>query len=87
VDAPTAVLSGFGQRVRGYGLLFGSTRPLPAGVLAARYPAGLTDFESAFDEATRRAADAGYLLDVDVAEILGLGRCAWEDDAGSSASR
>jgi hypothetical protein len=87
VDAPTAVLSGFGQRVRGYGLLFGSTRPLAAGVLAARYPAGLTDFESTFDAATRRAVDAGHLLDVDVEEIRGLGRCAWEERAGSSASQ
>jgi hypothetical protein len=79
VDAPTAALSGFGQRVRGYGMLFGSTRPLPRAVLEARYPAGRSTFEAAFDAATRRAIDAGSLLAADADEVRALGRCAWAD--------
>ncbi len=79
VDAPTTVLSGYGQRVRGYGMLFGSTRPLGSMTLAVRYPDGRPSFEAAFEAATRRAVASGYLLDDDVAEILALGRCAWAE--------
>jgi hypothetical protein len=86
VDAPTAVLSGLGQRVRGFGLLFGSTQPLPLTALVARYPAGRPDFEARFEAATRQAVDAGHLLADDAPEILALGRCAWADVAASWAA-
>ena len=86
VDAATAVLSGLGQRVRSYGMLFGSTCPLPGRELAARYPAGRTDFEARFEAATWQAVDAGHLLADDAEEILALGRCAWADVAGSWAA-
>jgi len=86
VDAATAVLSGLGQRVRSYGMLFGSTCPLPGRELATRYPAGRTDFEARFEAATWQAVDAGHLLADDAEEILALGRCAWADVAGSWAA-
>jgi hypothetical protein len=86
VEAPTAVLSGLGQRVRGFGMLFGTTRPLEPRLLVQRYPGGRQDHEAQFRAATRRAVAAGHLLAEDADEVLALGRCAWADVADSWAA-
>jgi hypothetical protein len=77
VDAPSAVLSGLGQPVAGFGILFGTTKELSPQALARRYPGGRRDFEAQFAAATDRAVRAGFLLAADAEEIAGLGRCAW----------
>jgi len=77
VDVPAAVLSGLGQPVAGFGILFGTTKALPPQVLARRYPGGRRDFEKQFDAATDRAVGAGFLLAEDAEEISALGRCGW----------
>jgi hypothetical protein len=76
VDAPVSVLSGLGQ-VGDMAELFGTTSPLTAKRLAARYPGGFEDYGRQFDAATARAVDDGFILPADVAEIEALGRLAW----------
>jgi hypothetical protein len=72
VDAPTAVLSGFGQSGSEFAFLFGTTRPLDAAALARLYPRGRADFLARFEHATREALARGFLLEADAAEIAGL---------------
>jgi hypothetical protein len=72
VDAPTAVLSGFGQSGAEFAFLFGTTRPLDAGALARLYPGGRSDFLARFGEATDEAVARGFLLEADAPEIHAL---------------
>jgi hypothetical protein len=73
VDAPTGVLSGFGQSGAEFAFLFGTTRPFDAAALARLYPRGRADFLARFERATEEALARGFLLEADVPEILGLG--------------
>jgi Alpha/beta hydrolase domain len=77
VDVPASVLSGFGQRAAGFGMLFGSTRPLTTAQLGSRYAGGQTQYDEEFAEATHGAVAAGFLLPDDTEEILALGHLAW----------
>jgi hypothetical protein len=72
VDAPTAVLSGFGQSGTEFAFLFGTTRPFDAATLARLYPGGRSDFLARFESAADGALSAGFLLEADAAEIAGL---------------
>lgn len=72
VDAPSSVLSGFGQTGAEFAFLFGTTRPLPAGARARLYPGGRADYLARFAKATDDAIGAGFLLAADREEILGL---------------
>ena len=72
VDAPSAVLSGLGQSGAEFAFLFGTTRPLAAAARARLYPGGRADYLARFRKATDDAVGAGFLLDVDRDEILGL---------------
>jgi hypothetical protein len=69
VDAPTAVLSGFGQSGAEFAFLFGTTRPFDAAALARLYPGGRSDHFARFDKATSDAVANGFVLDEDAAEI------------------
>ena len=57
--------------------LFGVTRSIDAVVFADRYPEGRAGYVREFDDATRAAVGAGFLLDVDAPEIRGLARSTW----------
>jgi hypothetical protein len=72
VDAPTAVLSGFGQSGTEFAFLFGTTRPFDAATLARLYPGGRSDFLARFRNATEEAVARGFLLDSDAPEIRAL---------------
>jgi hypothetical protein len=72
VDAPTAVLSGFGQSGSEFAFLFGTTRPFDAATLARLYPRGRSDFLARFRDASEAALSRGFLLEADAAEIAGL---------------
>jgi hypothetical protein len=72
VDAPTAVLSGFGQSGAEFAFLFGTTRPFQAATLARLYPGGRSEFLARFAKATAEALSAGFLLEEDAPEIRAL---------------
>jgi hypothetical protein len=72
VDAPSAVLSGFGQSGAEFAFLFGTTRPLAAATRAQLYPGGRADYLARYAKATDEAVGAGFLLEADREEILGL---------------
>jgi hypothetical protein len=79
VDAPVATYSGLGQRVRGFGILFGSTRAWSAREVATRYPGGPDQYRSEFDAALGASVDAGFLLPEDREEATALGHLSWPD--------
>ncbi|GAA3395830.1 alpha/beta hydrolase domain-containing protein [Cryptosporangium minutisporangium] len=89
VDVPTAVLSGLGQEASGGGaVLFGSTWPFAADVLAARYPGGHDEYLAAFARSTREAIDRGFLLAEDEDEIVAVAAASYPGDrAGGGAAR
>jgi hypothetical protein len=72
VDAPTAVLSGFGQSGSEFAFLFGTTRPFDAATLARLYPNGRAGFLARFQHASDEALSRGFLLEADAAEIQGV---------------
>ena len=78
VDAPTAVLSGFGQSGSIFAFLFGTTRPFDPAALARLYPGGRSDFLARFQHAIDATLSRGFLLEADAAEIEGLaGAITW----------
>jgi hypothetical protein len=77
VDAPLASLSGLGQRTTGFGMLFGTTRPLDAQARDRLYPSGRDDYVEQFRLAAADAVRRGHLLASDLPEVLGLGEAAW----------
>jgi hypothetical protein len=85
VDAPLAVLSGLGQP--GFPVdLFGTTAPFDAATRAELYPRGRDDFVERFAAATDAAVTAGFLLEADATDIVGLGAAAWDGAAGDARS-
>jgi hypothetical protein len=77
-DVPAAVLSGVGQSGAGYfSFLFGVTRPLSAGQLAALYPGGLADYLNRFAASLDQAITAGFVLSDDRDEALAVAEAAW----------
>jgi Alpha/beta hydrolase domain len=77
VDAPIATLSGLGQRVRGFGFLFGSTRKFTGSQLAARYPDGRDQYQAELAESLANAITAGHILADDADEVTRLGEAQW----------
>lgn len=77
VDVPTAVLTGIGASGGGFTFLFGVTRPFDGAQLGALYPGGVDDYMRKFESAAESARTAGYLLDEDKSEILGVARASW----------
>lgn len=71
-DCPALVHSGDNGERDEFAALFGRTVPLPPGALARLYPGGAADYLARFAAALRRAIAAGFLLDADAPEILGL---------------
>jgi hypothetical protein len=76
VDAPTAVLSGFGQSGSEFAFLFGTTQPFDPATRARVYPGGRSEFLARFASATEEALARGFLLEADATEIRGLAHAA-----------
>ena len=74
VDAPTAALSGDPPGGDGFLFLFGRTIPFDAETLARLYPGGAEEHVKRFEGSLAAALRAGFLLDVDAAEICALAR-------------
>jgi hypothetical protein len=68
VDVPVATLSGIGNSGGPVAFLSGTTLPLDAVALRARYPDRAAYLEQ-FAEATARAVEAGFILQADAEEI------------------
>lgn len=68
VDAPTATLRGDANAGGSFCALFGTTTPFDAATLTALYPTHAA-YVTAFDQATRRALRAGFLLAPDAAKL------------------
>lgn len=72
VDCPAQVFSGENGERGEFEALFGCTLPLPPGAVAKLYPGGAADYLAEFAAALRRSTAAGFLLEADGLEILGL---------------
>ncbi len=77
VDVPTATLSGLGQTGEVFAILFGTTTPFDAQMLASLYPGGSGDYVAQFTAALDRTIAAGFLLDDDRTEILGVAAASY----------
>lgn len=72
VDCPAQVFSGENGERGEFEALFGCTLPLPPDAVAKLYPGGAADYLAQFAAALRRSTAAGFLLEADGLEILGL---------------
>ena len=79
VDVPLATLSGARESTQEYafGMLFGSTMPLPPERKSALYPTGRDEFLARFSAATDKALELGHLLAADRDEIVAVADEAW----------
>jgi hypothetical protein len=77
VDVPTATLSGLGQSGEMFAILFGTTRPFAADTLSGLYPRGCDDHLDRFSAALDQAIAAGFLLEDDRTEILGVAAASY----------
>lgn len=68
VDAPVATLSGLGQTGSNFCAVFGTTKPLDAATLAAKYPSHAA-FVKAWNTATDRAVKARFVLAADAGRL------------------
>ncbi len=83
VDCPVQVFSGENGEAGEFEALFGQTLPLPAGALAALYPGGVADYLLQFKAALMGSITAGFLLEENASEILGLAKAQFEAVAGT----
>jgi Alpha/beta hydrolase domain len=65
-------LSGLGQTGEAFAILFGRTEPFDDETLSKLYPRGRAEYLERFEAALEAAIGAGFVLDEDRAEILGL---------------
>jgi hypothetical protein len=77
VDVPTATLSGLGQTGEAFAILFGTTTSFDAETLARLYPGGRDDHLARFATALDRTIAAGFLLEADRAEMLGVAAASY----------
>ena len=72
VDVPAAVMSGLGQSGESFAMLFGRTAPFDEAALGALYPGGKEEYLKRFEASLDAAIAAGFILDEDRTEILGV---------------
>jgi hypothetical protein len=72
VDCPAQIHSGENGEAGEFEALFGRSVPLPPAALAKLYPDGSADYLGKFAASLGRSVAAGFLLEADVPEILGL---------------
>jgi hypothetical protein len=72
VEVPTAFMSGLGQSGESFAMLFGRTDPFDDDTLSSLYPGGKEEYLKRFEVSLDDAIAAGFILDDDRAEILGV---------------
>jgi hypothetical protein len=72
VEVPAAVMSGLGQSGESFAMLFGRTDPFDDVALNALYPGGQKEYLKRFEASLDAAIAAGFILDDDRTEILGV---------------
>jgi hypothetical protein len=77
VEVPTALLSGLGQTGKAFAILFGRTEPFDDDMLSTLYPKGRGEYLERFEASLKAAIGAGFILDEDRAEILGLAAASY----------
>jgi Alpha/beta hydrolase domain len=77
VEVPTAVLSGLGQTGEAFAILFGRTEPFDDNTLSVLYPRGKAEYLERFEASLDTAIAAGFILDEDRMEILGLAAASY----------
>ena len=77
VDVPAAVMSGLGQSGESFAMLFGRTEPFDAVALKALYPGGEEEYLERFEASLDAAIAAGFILDEDRTEILGVAAASY----------
>jgi hypothetical protein len=77
VEVPTAVLSGLGQTGEAFAILFGRTEPFDDVTLSTLYPRGKAEYLERFEGILGASIAAGFILDEDRAEILGLAAASY----------
>lgn len=81
VDVPTVRMSGLGNSGGAVGFLAGVGEPFDAAKLAQLYPGGRADYLRRFEASLDASIAAGFILQADRAEILGIAGALW---AGAS---
>ncbi|HEX3796639.1 MAG TPA: alpha/beta hydrolase domain-containing protein [Acidimicrobiales bacterium] len=77
VEVPTAVLSGLGQTGESFAILFGRTEPFDDATLSTLYPRSRPEYLDRFEGVLEATIAAGFILDEDRAEILGLAAASY----------
>lgn len=77
VDVPTAVMTGLGQSGESFSILFGRTQPFDEVALGALYPGGQAEYLKRFEAALDATIAAGFILEDDRAEILGIAAASY----------
>ena len=77
VEVPTAVMSGLGQSGESFAMLFGRTEPFDDVTLKALYPGGKGEYLKRFEASLDAAIAAGFILDDDREEILGVAAASY----------
>jgi hypothetical protein len=72
VEVPAAFMSGLGQSGESFAMLFGRTDPFDDVALQALYPGGQEEYLKQFEASLDAAIAAGFILDDDRTEILGV---------------
>jgi hypothetical protein len=77
VEVPTALMSGLGQTGESFAMLFGRTDPFDDDTLSSLYPGGKEEYLKRFEASLDATIAAGFILDDDRAEILGIGAASY----------
>ncbi len=77
VEVPTAVMAGLGQSGESFAMLFGRTEPFDDVTLKALYPGGKGEYLKRFEASLDAAIAAGFILDDDREEILGVAAASY----------
>jgi hypothetical protein len=72
VEVPAALMSGLGQSGESFAMLFGRTDPFDDVALKVLYPGGKEEYLKRFEASLDAAIAAGFILDDDRIEILGV---------------
>jgi hypothetical protein len=77
VEVPAAVMSGLGQSGESFAMLFGRTEPFDDVALKGLYAGGKEEYLKRFEASLDAAIAAGFLLDDDRTEILGVAAASY----------
>jgi len=70
-------MTGLGQSGESFSILFGRTQPFDEVALGALYPGGQAEYLKRFEAALDATIAAGFILEDDRAEILGIAAASY----------